>query len=468
MLSLKLDWGIYNLLPLNPSLIENPQTKEMERTRRKVAIKRFRETVSKDKNMSKQVSREIYMLKKLRHSQYVVGIYEVYQRKGRIYVVMEYIDTTLLQLIEEAGRNPYHHNSTVGGSVLKPELVNQLVLNLTKAINWIHSKKIIHRDIKPENILVDSKSNNMKICDFGFARQLQKTGDEGVTTYVATRWYRPPELLVGAPVHTTAVDVWPIGCIWVEMVTGEPLFPGQSELDQMFLIQEALAQKFPSVLAECFYRNAKFRGHKLTAPAKVYGSDSIIPLQIVISKQFSAGVSYFNQYRRLNLLNSLLALDPSKRCNLETAITFFENPDRVLPELGILPGTQIRTRTNSNNLGNLTRPGHSCIPGKYSKSLNQARNKPVTNDRSQTIVKNGSNHFIPLKESTSFRSKNSISKKKSSIPVLTSLLKDESDFESECIETANPVVRRLMKKSQINQIEQYYEEDFEEEIIMNN
>ena len=68
------------------------------------------------------------------------------------------------------------------------------------------------------------KTKVLKLCDFGFARHLQKSDESPVTEYVASRWYRAPELLVGASQHTTAVDVWPVGCIWVEMVSGDPLW----------------------------------------------------------------------------------------------------------------------------------------------------------------------------------------------------------------------------------------------------
>lgn len=113
----------------------------------------------------------------------------------------------------------------------------------------------IHRDVKPENILV-TKSGQVKLCDFGFARILSKQfyywylaiswvfetlgpGDE-YTDYVATRWYRAPELLVGDTQYGPAVDVWAIGCVFAEMLRGQPLWPGMSDLDQIYLIIKTL------------------------------------------------------------------------------------------------------------------------------------------------------------------------------------------------------------------------------------
>lgn len=75
----------------------------------------------------------------------------------------------------------------------------------------------------------------VKLCDFGFARILS-TGNEPCTEYVATRWYRAPELLVGEDRYGAPVDIWAIGCLFAEMMTGDPLFPGESDIDQLYLI----------------------------------------------------------------------------------------------------------------------------------------------------------------------------------------------------------------------------------------
>lgn len=98
----------------------------------------------------------------------------------------------------------------------------------------------MHRDIKPENILV-SPHGVVKLCDFGCARFIN-TSDESFTDYVATRWYRAPELLVGDQRYGKAVDVWAVGCLYAEMVTGDPLFPGDSDVDQLYRITKALGK----------------------------------------------------------------------------------------------------------------------------------------------------------------------------------------------------------------------------------
>lgn len=100
--------------------------------------------------------------------------------------------------------------------------------------------QIIHRDVKPENVLVSSLGV-VKLCDFGFARIISNNG-EACTEYVATRWYRAPELLVSEPNYGTGVDIWAIGCLFAEMMTGDPLFPGESDIDQLYLIVKLLGK----------------------------------------------------------------------------------------------------------------------------------------------------------------------------------------------------------------------------------
>ncbi|CAG7732341.1 unnamed protein product, partial [Allacma fusca] len=126
---------------------------------------------------------------------------------------------------------------------------------------------VIHRDVKPENVLV-SKSGIVKLCDFGFARNLCGPGD-AYTDYVATRWYRAPELLVGDVAYGKEVDIWAVGCLFAEMMTGEPLFPGDSDIDQLFLIAQCLgrlAKRHLSIMA----RNSAFRGFQY--PKSRHGS----------------------------------------------------------------------------------------------------------------------------------------------------------------------------------------------------
>ncbi len=101
---------------------------------------------------------------------------------------------------------------------------------------YIHERGIIHRDIKPENILINKHTAEIKLIDFGLAISERKT----VTDYVATRWYRAPENLLGTKEYTTKIDVFSMACVAVELYLGAPLFPGADNVDQLYKIFNVL------------------------------------------------------------------------------------------------------------------------------------------------------------------------------------------------------------------------------------
>lgn len=114
-----------------------------------------------------------------------------------------------------------------------------LVRQLIEGISYLHDRGIMHRDIKGGNILL-TKDNIIKIADFGLARDYKRVNNLNFTTKVVTRWYRAPELLLGNPTYTEAIDIWSIGCFIAEMFIGKPIFPGKSDLDQLPCIYEKL------------------------------------------------------------------------------------------------------------------------------------------------------------------------------------------------------------------------------------
>ncbi|XP_066925888.1 cyclin-dependent kinase-like 1 [Clytia hemisphaerica] len=212
-----------------------------------VAIKKFLE--SEDDKMVKKIAlREIKMLKTLRHEN-LVNLLEVFRRKKKLFLVFEFVDRTILDDLE---RFP---------DGLPDGEVKSISFQVLRGLEFCHSHNVIHRDVKPENILI-SKSGVVKLCDFGFARTLATGPGEVFTDYVATRWYRAPELLVGDVNYGKAVDIWAVGCLLFEMITGDPLFPGDSDIDQLFHITKALGnlcQRHKDV----FHRNPLFTGMKL-------------------------------------------------------------------------------------------------------------------------------------------------------------------------------------------------------------
>lgn len=117
---------------------------------------------------------------------------------------------------------------------------------LLRGLKYIHSAKVIHRDLKPSNLLLNANCD-LKICDFGLARPTSE--NEFMTEYVVTRWYRAPELLLNSSDYTAAIDVWSVGCIFMELMNRKPLFPGKDHVHQMRLLTEVTKQKYIFFLA---------------------------------------------------------------------------------------------------------------------------------------------------------------------------------------------------------------------------
>jgi len=114
-------------------------------------------------------------------------------------------------------------------------LLQYFLYQILRGLKYIHSANVLHRDLKPSNLLLNSNCD-LKITDFGLARTTSET--EYMTEYVVTRWYRAPELLLNSSEYTSAIDVWSVGCIFAEIMTREPLFPGKDYVHQLKLITE--------------------------------------------------------------------------------------------------------------------------------------------------------------------------------------------------------------------------------------
>ncbi|XP_041105181.1 mitogen-activated protein kinase 15-like isoform X2 [Polyodon spathula] len=154
------------------------------------------------------------------------------QNDKDIYLVFEYMETDLHAVIKK-------------GNLLKDVHKRYIMYQLLKATKFLHSGNVIHRDQKPSNILLDTDCF-VKLCDFGLARSLyqiqEDSGNPALTEYVATRWYRAPEILLASSSrYTKGVDMWSVGCILGEMLLGKPLFPGTSTINQIEKILSGIA-----------------------------------------------------------------------------------------------------------------------------------------------------------------------------------------------------------------------------------
>jgi serine/threonine protein kinase len=137
---------------------------------------------------------------------------------NEIYVVSELMETDLTQVIKS-------------NQPLSDEHIQFFLYQTLRGLKYMHSAGILHRDLKPRNLLVNSNCD-LKICDFGLARAvipLFQTQSAVMTDYIATRWYRAPEVILSWKKYSTAIDVWSVGCILAELITRKPLLPASRE-----------------------------------------------------------------------------------------------------------------------------------------------------------------------------------------------------------------------------------------------
>lgn len=193
-------------------------------TKEIVAIKKFKD--NSDHSINKSMLRELKSLKIFNHKN-IINYRESFKKDGNYFFVFDYVDKNLLEFISL-------HPKGVEANLMK-----KILYQICCGLRQMHKMRFAHRDIKPENILIDAQFN-IKICDFGFARLMTKNSDsqEGLTEYVATRWYRAPELLMGVNNYGMEIDFWSVGCIMGELIDGNPVFPGDSDLEQLYMIRK--------------------------------------------------------------------------------------------------------------------------------------------------------------------------------------------------------------------------------------
>ncbi|KAI9366792.1 kinase-like domain-containing protein [Zopfochytrium polystomum] len=201
-----------------------------------VALKKIR-LETEDEGVPSTAIREISLLKELRHPN-IVKLHDIVHQNAKIYLVFEFLDLDLKKYMDTI-------------QALSPSLIKSYMRQLVDGIRFCHSHRILHRDLKPQNLLID-QLGTLKLADFGLARAFGIP----LRTYtheVVTLWYRSPEILLGSKHYSTAVDMWSIGCIFAEMVLKKPLFPGDSEIDELFKIFRVLGtpddRSWPSVSA---------------------------------------------------------------------------------------------------------------------------------------------------------------------------------------------------------------------------
>lgn len=246
------------------------------------------------------VIREISLLRELDHPN-VVRLLDIIQaHPGGLYLVFEYVAHDLKTYMDQ-----FQKSDDISERVGLPiQTVRSFLSQIIAGVGCCHTYRILHRDLKPHNLLITADGKQVKLADFGLAR-ISAIPNGPYTFEVVTLWYRAPELLLGANRYSTSVDVWSIGCIFAEMASGMPLFPGRSDIDQLFKIFQRrgtpTADVWPAVLRLPHY-NAEFpqwRERSITdfVPQKGLGGN--------------AGT---------DLLTKLLLYDPDRRIACKTAL----------------------------------------------------------------------------------------------------------------------------------------------------
>ncbi|KAM4557540.1 serine/threonine-protein kinase MAK-like [Fundulus diaphanus] len=169
--------------------------------------------------------REVKSLKKLNHAN-VVKLKEVIRENDHLYFVFEYMRENLYQLMNEREERMFSENE-----------IRNILFQVLSGLAFVHKHGYFHRDLKPENLLCMGPEL-VKIADFGLAREIRS--QPPYTDYVSTRWYRAPEALLKSRSYSSPIDIWAVGCIMFELYTLRPLFPGNSEVDEIFKICQVL------------------------------------------------------------------------------------------------------------------------------------------------------------------------------------------------------------------------------------
>jgi cyclin-dependent kinase 2 len=227
---------------------------------------------------------------------------DVVHSEKRLYLVFEYLDLDLKK-----------HMDSSPDLAKDSRLIKTYLYQILRGIAYCHSHRVLHRDLKPQNLLIDRRTNALKLADFGLARAFG-IPVRTFTHEVVTLWYRAPEILLGSRHYSTPVDVWSVGCIFAEMVNQRPLFPGDSEIDELFKIFRTLGtpneETWPGVTSLPDFKSAFPKW-----PTK--------NLATVVPGLEPAGI---------DLLARMLTLEPSQRITARAALEH-----EYFKDIGIVP-----------------------------------------------------------------------------------------------------------------------------------
>lgn len=274
--------------------------------KRYVALKKIR-LEADEEGVPSTAIREISLLKEMNDPN-IVRLLDIVHADGhKLYLVFEFLDLDLKKYMEalpvsDGGRGkalPEGSTIDMQRLGLGKDMIKKFMAQLVEGTRYCHSHRVIHRDLKPQNLLID-REGNLKLADFGLARAFGVP----LRTYtheVVTLWYRSPEILLGGRQYSTGVDMWSIGAIFAEMCTRKPLFPGDSEIDEIFKIFKLLGtpdeSTWPGVTSFPDFKSSFPKWDREETKSLVPGLDE----------------------DGLDLLDALLEYDPARRISAKRA-----------------------------------------------------------------------------------------------------------------------------------------------------
>ncbi|KAM8965845.1 cyclin-dependent kinase 16 isoform 6-T6 [Sarcophilus harrisii] len=209
--------------------------------------------------------REVSLLKDLKHAN-IVTLHDIIHTDKSLTLVFEYLDKDLKQYLEDCGNVINVHN------------VKLFLFQLLRGLAYCHRQKVLHRDLKPQNLLINERGE-LKLADFGLARA-KSIPTKTYSNEVVTLWYRPPDILLGSTDYSTQIDMWGVGCIFYEMATGRPLFPGSTVEEQLHFIFRILGtpteETWPGISSNEEFKNydyPKYRAEALLSHAPRLDTD---------------------------------------------------------------------------------------------------------------------------------------------------------------------------------------------------
>jgi len=169
--------------------------------------------------------REVSLLKDLKHAN-IVTLHDIVHTDKSLTLVFEYLERDLKQYMDDCG------------AILSMNNVKLFLFQMLRGLAYCHARRVLHRDLKPQNLLINERGE-LKLADFGLARA-KSVPTKTYSNEVVTLWYRPPDVLLGSTEYSTPIDMWGVGCIFYEMASGRPLFPGSTVEDELHLIFKVL------------------------------------------------------------------------------------------------------------------------------------------------------------------------------------------------------------------------------------